>query len=307
MHPAFTWRPYNDVRDLIAMRAFLSAAYRASERGLADGLWHPGDMTWAVFLNSLVGPIDRGDLWFDGAGELAAIVWRYKGGTEMSIRPNLQASTTLTPLLRAILRRHDDLQRIAGDPVPLTIGCSEGHATIPAALLSLGCKADNTDPMTIFRMDLATTVLPTRVLADGFTLRALAGPADYPDRVAIHREVWAPSQVTIDGFARLQDMPGYDRALDIVAVAPDGRFAAYCILWHDPATRSCHFEPVGARKEFRGRGLASAMLVEALRRAQARGVETAWVYTDEARTAAQALYRSVGFTAVGRYIGFVRA
>ena len=31
MHPAFTWRPYNDVRDLIAMRAVLSAAYLASE------------------------------------------------------------------------------------------------------------------------------------------------------------------------------------------------------------------------------------------------------------------------------------
>lgn len=306
MSVAFTWRPYRDEHDLIAMRAFLAAAYLASPRGLADGLWHPGDMTWAVFLNSLVGPIDRGDLWFDRDGALAATVWRYKGGTEMSIRPDIHASPALPELVRLVFRRLADLQRSTGDDTPLNLGCVEGASPLADAMTTMGFIAENSDPMTIFRMNLTDRMLKTRPLAPGFSVRAIAGPDDYPDRVAIHQEVWAPSRVTLEGYARLQSMPGYDRDLDIVAVTPDGRFAAYCILWHDPTTRTCHFEPVGTREEFRGRGLAAATLLEALRRAQARGVETAWVYTDESRTAAQALYRSIGFEPVARYVGYRR-
>jgi len=306
MTQAFTWRAYRDTSDLVMMRSFLSAAYQSSEHGLADGMWHPGDMTWAVFLNSLVGPIDRGDLWFDAGGRLAAIVWRYKGGAEMTIRPDLRRPDTIDGLLSLVIARLDALRLESGATTPLTIGAVEGVDDIGACLRAFGFVADNHDPMTIFRKNFADSPVRDVPLAPGFTIRAIAGPVDYADRVAIHREVWEPSKVTVAGFERLQTMPGYDPALDIVAVAPDGRFAAYCILWHDPVTRTCELEPVGAREEFRGRGLTKAVLAEALRRGQARGAVTAWVYTDESRTAAQALYRSVGFAPVARYIAYVR-
>ncbi len=306
MHQVFTCRPYRDEADLVAMRAFLSAAYHTNPNGLADGQWHPGDMTWAVFLNSLVGPIDRGDLWFDADGQLASIVWRYKGGAEMTIRPDVRRSPALATLLDGIVARLDALRAEATPDAPLRIGGVEGADGVGALLLARGFQTDNDDPMTIFRKDFATSPVPTAPVAPGFSIRSIAGPDDFIDRVAIHSEVWDPSKMTVDGFTRLQTMTGYDPDLDIVAVAPDGRFAAYCILWHDPLTRSCELEPVGAREEFRGRGLTKATLAEALRRAEARGAETAWVYTDESRTAAQALYRSLGFRPVGRYIAYVR-
>jgi hypothetical protein len=40
--------------------------------------------------------------------------------------------------------------------------------------------------------------------------------------------------------------PGYERDLDLVAAAPDGRFGAYCVCWMDPANGVGEFEPVGA-------------------------------------------------------------
>lgn len=57
----------------------------------------------------------------------------------------------------------------------------------------------------------------------------------------------------------------YDPALDLVAVADadrDGRFAACCIAWFDPATGVCEIEPLGVAPKHRRRGLAVALCLE---------------------------------------------
>jgi mycothiol synthase len=89
--------------------------------------------------------------------------------------------------------------------------------------------------------------------------------------------------------------PGYERDLDLVAAAPDGRFGAYCVCWMDPANGVGEFEPVGARPDFRGRGLAKAVVSEGFRRMKARGAHTALVCFEEDNAAARRLYESVGF------------
>jgi ribosomal protein S18 acetylase RimI-like enzyme len=127
------------------------------------------------------------------------------------------------------------------------------------------------------------------------------------DRVAIHREVWHPSRVTLDGYRAMRTVPGYDPELDIVAVAPDGTIAAYAICWHDEVNRNGLFEPVGAREASRGRGLAKAVLLETLRRLRERGCEHAYVYTTEDREPACRLYLSAGFEIIGRWVGYRRA
>jgi ribosomal protein S18 acetylase RimI-like enzyme len=152
---------------------------------------------------------------------------------------------------------------------------------------------------------------PPLALPGGFHVRSLAGDAsEVADRAAAHREVWHPwtvGEVTDEQYARFMRMPGYDRDLDVVAVAPDGRIAAYVNGWLDPVNKIGDFGPVGAREAYRRQGLTRAVLLECLRRMKARGMDRVCVSTGEGNVAARGLYESVGFKIVNRYVEYARA
>jgi ribosomal protein S18 acetylase RimI-like enzyme len=118
--------------------------------------------------------------------------------------------------------------------------------------------------------------------------------------VNIHRDVWHPSKVTLEAYRRMRGIAGYTPELDLVAVAPDGTFAAYCICWLDPVNKIGEFEPVGTRSAFRGKGVGKAVMLEGLRRLRAFGMQTAIVCSVGSNTAAWKLYESVGFRAYNR-------
>jgi ribosomal protein S18 acetylase RimI-like enzyme len=152
---------------------------------------------------------------------------------------------------------------------------------------------------------------PPLALPGGFRVRSLAGDAsEVADRAAAHREVWRPwtvGEVTDEQYARFMRMPGYDRDLDVVAVAPDGTIAAYVNGWLDPVNKIGDLGPVGAREAYRRQGLTRAVLLECLRRMKARGMDRVCVSTGEPNAAARGLYESVGFRIVNRYVEYARA
>jgi ribosomal protein S18 acetylase RimI-like enzyme len=129
-------------------------------------------------------------------------------------------------------------------------------------------------------------------LPDGFRYRTVTA-ADVAERVAVHREVWAPSRVTESSYAAVRAQWPYRESLDCVVEAPDGRFAAYCLCWPDDEHGVGEFEPVGVRPEFRRRGLGAAACAYALERLQAEGGRQAIVYC--VSEPACALYAALGF------------
>jgi ribosomal protein S18 acetylase RimI-like enzyme len=108
------------------------------------------------------------------------------------------------------------------------------------------------------------------------------------------------SAATIENYRRLRNAPIYDPELDVVLEDASGRFVAYCIGWLDMANRFGHFEPVGCRPAFTGRGYARAVVIECMRRMQARGMHTALVSTASVNQPARALYQSCGFVEADR-------
>lgn len=67
------------------------------------------------------------------------------------------------------------------------------------------------------------------------------------------------------------DSPSHNYDLHIVAVAPDGTFAAFAGLTVDDINRTATFEPVGTHPDHRRKGLARAAMYEGIRRLQALG------------------------------------
>jgi ribosomal protein S18 acetylase RimI-like enzyme len=137
----------------------------------------------------------------------------------------------------------------------------------------------------------------------------VTGPEEAEERAAAEQDVWQSytvGDVTGEQYAAFMEMPGYEFQLDVVAVAADRVIAAYVNCWLDPVNGIGDFGPVGARPAFRRRGLTRAVLCEGLRRMRARGMDRACVSTGVANIAARALYESVGFTVVNRYLDYAR-
>ena len=137
-----------------------------------------------------------------------------------------------------------------------------------------------------------------RPVPSGYVVRNVAGQYEAEQRVAVHRNAFAPSQMSLKYYMAARRMPTYRQDLDLVAVAADGTFAAFCIVWWDSANKLGVFEPVGCHSEHRRRGLASAVMTEGLRRLYDLGAHTAQVTTGCSNAGAGSLYEALGFRVV---------
>ena len=133
---------------------------------------------------------------------------------------------------------------------------------------------------------------PIKVPA-GFKLQSLADENDLYklDRV-LHRGFNHPGEPPPEGIAgkqRMQSAPNYRKDLNIVTVAPDGRYASYCGMWQVPAHRLAYIEPVCTDPDFRRKGLGTAVVLEGIRRCALEGARVAMVGSE------QPFYLSMGF------------
>jgi ribosomal protein S18 acetylase RimI-like enzyme len=141
----------------------------------------------------------------------------------------------------------------------------------------------------------------------GFRLRTLE-PGDVERRVAVHRAVWSrperPSRVTVESYGEVMAAWPYRADLDCVVEAPDGSFAASCLVWLDDANGVGELEPVGTAPAYRRRGLASAVCRFALQRLHEEGATSAIVYSNTPE--AKALYESLGFREHAQLLALVK-
>lgn len=142
----------------------------------------------------------------------------------------------------------------------------------------------------------------------GFTLRPLEGPGEIERYVELHRAVFESRSMTAEWRARTLRRPEYIPDLDLVAEAPDGRLAAFCICWlGQEAGQPCgQVEPLGVHADYRGTGLGRAILAEGLRRLFRHGARQIYVETDSYRNAALALYEAAGFRVIEDVLVFRR-
>jgi GNAT superfamily N-acetyltransferase len=256
--------------------------------------WHVGDITWG--LRQHEGRESEWTIrtWRNGDRTLA---WSWLKGDRRLLEFDVRRD------------RLDLLDEILADPEARTTVAFEDDGEVRAALERHGFTRQSDirvnrhgSVMHFLARDLPTPPeMPS--LPEGFRCRTVE-PGDLAERVAIHRDVWAPSRLTEASFANVQASWPYRASLDCVVEAPDGRFAAYALMWPDDANRVGELEPVGVREEFRRRGLGAAVCTFALRRWHEEGGRQAIVYcvTDEAC----GLYESLGFRRHATLVGYSR-
>jgi ribosomal protein S18 acetylase RimI-like enzyme len=256
--------------------------------------WHVGDVTWGLRAHEGREDEWKFRIWKDGDRTVA---WSWLKGDRGLLDYDVRRD------------RLDLLDEILADTDARTAVAFEDDEEVQAALVRNGFTRDSdVGPsrhgalMHFLARDLPEAPeLPP--LPEGFRFRTMED-AYFSERVAIHQDVWAPSRVTESSFANVQASWPYRASLDCVVEAPDGRFAAYCLLWPDDENGVGELEPVGVREEFRRRGLGSAVCTFALRRWHEEGGRQAIVYcvSDEAC----ALYESIGFRRHATLVGYSR-
>jgi mycothiol synthase len=248
---------------------------------------HVGDLTWQMFhMLSDYSPADLVQIWEDTHGDILGFVLLFPpfGGFEAQLRPQDRGTALEAELLQWAE------QHLLATPRHSTL--ANNHDTTRLTLLTdLGYVPQG--EWLYVEQRLNDLLSPPRV-PPGFSVRSVSDDCEAQARAVVLAAAFdAPPHP--EWYQRLMQAPSYVRDLDIVAVAPDQRFAAFAMCWVDQGNRVGQFEPVGTAPEFRRQGLAQAVLHEGLRRMQAHGAERIIVIVEAAEEAACALYASVGF------------
>jgi mycothiol synthase len=310
-------RPYASPDDLRAMQAAMSLAWLGPRRPFVPGT--AGDLAWWT---AGAGPDAdwpaRIRIWEDGA-DVAGWGWfnppaqldwfvaaRPAADEEPAIRGEIldwfeeRARTT-----RAAGRTAAGAPDVpAGEPPtspsppgPIVLETWAADGWPEADILEARGWAPGDTTLSQYLQPLDIDLDPPRV-PDGYTIRSLRGPEEIRARVEVHRAAFAPSRMTVEKYAILDDQPLYRRDHDIVVVAPDGTFAAFAICWIDRRGSIGEFEPVGTHPDHQRRGLGRVVMRHGLRLMRAAGVRDALVFSLTSNAASEALYRSTGFERV---------
>ncbi|MDO9087204.1 MAG: GNAT family N-acetyltransferase [Anaerolineaceae bacterium] len=151
--------------------------------------------------------------------------------------------------------------------------------------------------------------IPEGTIPDGYVVRSVSEQGELSNRAEAQRDVWHPwtvGNLKDEDYTMMMRLSGYDRELDVVAITRDGVIAAYVNGWNDDLNKIGDFGPLGTRPAYRRQGLMRVVLLECLRRMQARRMNRVCVSTGVTNFPAQKLYEGVGFKIANQYLEFVK-
>lgn len=275
-------RPYRDADDITRLQQY-NALQTARD---ARGWLHPGDIPHRLFNGGRRhNPADLLRLWEDEAGNILG--WAMLGlPNKFDIQSHDPAVIAEALAWVETSLQADKLETDiwAGDTFREPIYRQDGFAPDPEALPYA---------VTFRALDDLPPVPP---LPAGFSMRTAAGVHEAEALAAVHAASFG-SKWTVEQYVSVMESPGYAAEREFVVVAPDGRFAAFTVTWHDTLNRVGYFEPVGTHADFRRMGLASAMMIYAMHVMGAADLTQACVAHEpaEENPASAALYASLGF------------
>ncbi|MGF1492146.1 MAG: GNAT family N-acetyltransferase [Microcoleaceae cyanobacterium] len=159
--------------------------------------------------------------------------------------------------------------------------------------------------------------IPQPQFPEGFVLRTVNSEEDGPAWVEMFNQTfidhWNHRDLTLERYQYFTKDPDHRADLDLIAVAADGTFAAFCEAGIDPhnnqqnGCQEGEIHGLGTRRGFRKQGLGRAMLLAGMHRLRAAGMETAVLGVDsENPSGALKLYESVGFQKSQTSIAYAR-
>jgi predicted N-acetyltransferase YhbS len=235
-------------------------------------------------------------LWEDEAGEVVG--WTYVrsfGGFNVFVAPGHAEDALLDAMLATVDEIAGASVAVGDPPIGLytygiDVSRSAEDLALAAALERHGFREAPSCGGVLTR---SLDQLPEVVVPDGYRLGWVKTEEQMLGRVAAQQAAFAPSDLTVERYRRVQRTWPYRPELDRIALGEDGTVVAFCTAWLDAENAAGLLEPVGTHPAHQRRGLAKAVCLDALWALHAAGARTAQVgYGSEAGSAT---YRSLGF------------
>jgi len=233
-------------------------------------------------------------LWETAAGEaVACSMIPFTTSLSFAILPRWRDSA----LVQAILTWSLALLREQCRVPFLMTRCHEDDVDLQAALTLEGFKPEPYQDVYLTRPLDPVPAAPA--LPAGFRLKAGVTVAEHASYQGLHEAIYGHGMGMDEHFSST-----YKPELDLVAIAPDGTWAAVCFCAMDQVADVDHIEWIGdvgllgVHPAFRCLGLGRALLLSAMQRAREQGAARIVLETENVHSPAMQLYQSVGFQPV---------
>lgn len=252
--------------------------------------------------------IGFGQLWIPEKGEVI------DGWLWFRVHPLARGDNLEKQIINWGEARMREVEQERGVPVKLRANARDRQVEQITLLESCGFTADRY----FFNMKRSLAEpLPEPKFPAGFTLRQLRGEQDVEAWVEMFNQSfidhWNHHDLTVEKRNYWLKDPNYKPELDLIAIGPDGSFAAFCYCYinseHNKHSKRNEgwVADLGTRRGFRKQGLGRAMLLAGMQQLQAAGVDTASLGVDaENPSGALRLYESVGFCKAHTRIFYVK-
>jgi mycothiol synthase len=150
-----------------------------------------------------------------------------------------------------------------------------------------------------------TTQIEEPSFPTGYTWRNVLPSDSVQTLVDLHRAAFGTDKMTVELRQAIMNSPQYEMDLDLLAVAPDGSLAGFCICSIDEENKSVGYtDPIGIHPLHQHKGLAQALVTAGISLLAKRGVKEVKLGTSSENTAMQLLANALKFSCYSEKIWF---
>ncbi|PKO12894.1 MAG: hypothetical protein CVU39_21535 [Chloroflexi bacterium HGW-Chloroflexi-10] len=191
----------------------------------------------------------------------------------------------------------------AGEHYTLDYCCGADHLPRLQMLERHGFKKESIRTLRYVRsMSAPVKAYP---LPAGFSIRCVHGREEVEALVDLHRIAFGTDHMDVEERLAIMSTSYYSPDLDLLAIAPNGELAAFCICgFEDPTQLVGYTDPIGTHPQYQRLGLGKAILAAGLTALMSAGAQTVTLGTSSENTAMQKLAAVSGFICVEEKLWF---